>query len=132
MSGGCVDPRECEDCGKHLYEYQHHELDAAAAERIQEHLQVCPSCMALWQEEEVEVVVLVEGTDPLTSNALQAKFSYKLPQDVAWNRAFAPCVGARHHDGGCVVDLGRFHHTRPLSSSSSSSAAAAAAAPVHV
>lgn len=49
---GCVDPRECEDCGKHLYEYQHHELDAQVAERIGEHLQVCDSCMAMWQEEE--------------------------------------------------------------------------------
>jgi hypothetical protein len=26
---------------------------------------------AFWQEEEVEVVVLVEGVDPLTSNSLQ-------------------------------------------------------------
>jgi anti-sigma factor (TIGR02949 family) len=48
----CVDPRECEDCGKHLYEYQHHELDAAAALKIKEHLGSCQSCLALWQEEE--------------------------------------------------------------------------------
>ena len=69
---------------------------------------------AFWGEEEAEVVVLVEGTDPLTSNSLQAKFSYKLPLDLAWNSAFAPCVGARHRDGGCVVDLTRFHATRAL------------------
>jgi hypothetical protein len=53
----------------------------------------------------------------------QAKFSYKLPQDLSWNSSFAPCVGARHRDGGCVVDLTRFHATRPLL------AAAAAAEP---
>lgn len=49
---GCVDPHECDDCGKHLYEYQHHELTADEATRIEAHLQECPACMSLWQEEE--------------------------------------------------------------------------------
>lgn len=85
---------------------------------------------AWWGEAEVEVVVLVEGTDPLTSNSLQAKFSYKLPLDLAWNSAFAPCVGARHRDGGCVVDLTRFHATRALEPMAAAAAAEPAVAPV--
>ena len=49
---GCVDPHECEDCGKHLYEYQHHELNPDEATRIEAHLHQCPACMALYEEEE--------------------------------------------------------------------------------
>jgi anti-sigma factor (TIGR02949 family) len=49
---GCVDPQECDDCGKHLYEYQHDELTKAEAQRIRSHLSACPSCMSLYREEE--------------------------------------------------------------------------------
>ena len=51
------------------------------------------------------------GVDPLTSNSLQAKFSYKW-EDVQWRSAFAPCLLARHHDGGCVLDVAKFHQTQ--------------------
>jgi anti-sigma factor (TIGR02949 family) len=51
-TGGCADPRGCEDADKHLYEYQHHELTEDAHQRIEEHLAACDSCMALYREEE--------------------------------------------------------------------------------
>ncbi len=51
--GGCADPRGCDDTTKHLYEYQHHELDAEAYGRIKEHLMTCAHCRDLYQEEEV-------------------------------------------------------------------------------
>ena len=52
-----------------------------------------------------------------TSHHFQAKYSYKL-QDLAFNHAFAPCVFARHWDGGCVFDGSRFHNTVPLTAPS--------------
>jgi len=51
------------------------------------------------------------GVDPLTSNSLQAKYSYKW-EDVRWRSSFAPCLFARHFDGGCVLDVARFHQTQ--------------------
>ena len=58
----------------------------------------------------MEVLVLIEGIDPLTSNSLQAKYSYKWGE-VRENEAFCPCVYVDKEKGGCVVDITRFHAT---------------------
>jgi len=42
-------------------------------------------------ETNVEIVVLLEGIDALTSATLQARYSYKL-SDCVWDHAFSPCV----------------------------------------
>jgi len=68
-------------------------------EAIKEHL----------QEKQVEVVVLLEGTDPLTSSSIQARYSYTY-EDIVFDRVFAPCTFSRSGSGGgCVVDFSRFH-----------------------
>ena len=51
----------------------------------------------LW-DRDVEIVVLVEGTDEGTGAPTQARHSYKL-DDVAWNHTFTPCVFPRQLDG---------------------------------
>lgn len=50
---GCSDPRECENCGKHLYEYQHLELKLEDRTRIAQHLNECDYCRSVFDEEEV-------------------------------------------------------------------------------
>lgn len=50
---GCSDPQGCEDCGRHLYEYQHSELEAELRSRIEAHLAQCDYCSDWFQEEEV-------------------------------------------------------------------------------
>ncbi len=52
-TGGCADPRGCEDTDKHLYEYQHHELTPDVHQRIEDHLAACAHCRELYAEEEV-------------------------------------------------------------------------------
>ena len=51
----------------------------------------------LW-DRDVEIVVLVEGTDEGTGAPTQARHSYKL-DDLAWNHTFTPCVFPRQLDG---------------------------------
>ena len=50
---GCSDPQECQNCGKHLYEYQHEELQAEDRVRIAQHLNDCDYCRTLLEEEQV-------------------------------------------------------------------------------
>lgn len=49
----CSDPQGCEDCDKHLYEYQHSELTPDARGRIEAHLRSCDYCADIYAEEEV-------------------------------------------------------------------------------
>lgn len=62
-------------------------------------------------ENRVEVVVLVEGIDALTSDTLQARHSYTV-NDMAWNYRFEPCVSSG--EDGIVIDFSRFHDVSPL------------------
>jgi hypothetical protein len=65
---------------------------------------------AFWRDRCVEVVVLVEGTDPLTSNSLQARYSYTV-EDLRFDHEHAPCVFS--HRGRALLDFTRFNRTRP-------------------
>jgi potassium inwardly-rectifying channel subfamily J len=86
-----------------------------------------------WRDRDVEVVVLLEGTDELTGAAIQAKHSYSA-DDFAWNETFVPCVRPFVQTGDteirrrlrrrwgrnnasnspvCLVDFSIFHETTP-------------------
>ena len=42
-------------------------------------------------EKKMEIIVVVEGTDPQTSHMVQATHSYKY-EDIVWDHFFAPCT----------------------------------------
>lgn len=64
------------------------------------------------QRSDFEIVVLIEGTESVTSNKLQARFSYAA-SDILTNFAFAPCV-VEGEDGCALVDFEKFHQLVPL------------------
>ncbi|KAH8072877.1 hypothetical protein JL721_3527 [Aureococcus anophagefferens] len=62
-----------------------------------------------------EIVVVVEGVDPITSNTVQATHSYcyrvrdgEDRRDVVWDCDFRPCV-SRDDRGRCRIDYAAFH-----------------------
>ena len=62
-----------------------------------------------------EIVVVVEGVDPITSNTVQATHSYcyrardgEDRRDVVWDCDFRPCV-SRDEKGRCRIDYAAFH-----------------------
>mmetsp|Transcript_59924 Transcript_59924/g.126856 ORF Transcript_59924/g.126856 Transcript_59924/m.126856 type:complete len:669 (+) Transcript_59924:186-2192(+) len=63
----------------------------------------------------VEVVVFVEGIEPSTSASLQARHSYLFPNDLVWDRDFAPCALRGETGELCAVDLSRFNDLVPFS-----------------
>eukprot|EP00968_Pinguiococcus_pyrenoidosus_P005063 scaffold327_cov257-Pinguiococcus_pyrenoidosus.AAC.40 len=64
------------------------------------------------EDRDVEIVVLVEGIDPLTSCTLQARHSYRW-NEIEFDKIFAECVH-RNKDGHCVVDFTTFHTLIPM------------------
>ena len=64
------------------------------------------------RKNDLEVIVLIEGTESVTSSKLQARFSYAVT-DIEVNRTFGPCVTAGK-DGEAVIDFEKFHKTVPL------------------
>ena len=57
-----------------------------------------------------EILVVVEGIEPLVSGTFTALHSYKL-DDIAFDSCFAPCVS--QCSGKAVVDLDQFHNIVP-------------------
>jgi len=55
------------------------------------------------KERRIEIVVLVEGCEELTSSSVQARHSYK-GSEIVWHHTYAPCVFERD-EGGCCVDF---------------------------
>lgn len=55
---------------------------------------------------DIEVVVMIEGTESVTSNSLQARYSYA-SCDIEYNMTFAPCVciSDKHQ---AVINFNRF------------------------
>jgi len=85
-----------------------------------------------FEDREIEIVVLVEGIDEMTSSSLQAKHSYKAVEDILLNHKFSSCISRGRHSnegthnvplrrqrgptGGldcCIVDFEKFHTTIP-------------------
>ncbi|CBK24042.2 uncharacterized protein [Blastocystis hominis] len=60
---------------------------------------------------DLEIVVLVEGTESVTSSTLQARFSYAA-EDIVVNRMFS-CVTVAEN-GEAVIDFEKFHQTMPI------------------
>merc|ERR1712070_1082210 len=57
---------------------------------------------------EFEVLSLLEGNDPTSSNSLQARHSYAC-EDIVFNATCAPCV-SRASDGACEINFEEFHN----------------------
>jgi hypothetical protein len=66
-------------------------------------------------ETRMEIVVILEGVDPLTSHTVQAFHSYK-SEDIEWDHFFAPCTFL-DSDGWTVVDFMKFHNLIAVPSS---------------
>lgn len=66
---------------------------------------------------DLEIVVLVEGTESVTSNKLQARFSYAV-DDIMANYAFSPCV-QDDGNGGALIDFEKFQQVVPLNEQNS-------------
>jgi len=64
-----------------------------------------------------ELVVLVEGIDPLTSDTVQHRHSF-MPSEIKWGHKFKPCVQRNHVSGRVSVDMELFHQTQPHQGSS--------------
>ncbi|RLN72153.1 hypothetical protein BBJ28_00014010 [Nothophytophthora sp. Chile5] len=62
---------------------------------------------------QLEVVVLVEGIDAVTSSTIQVRHSYKA-EDIVFNHRHVNCVDVDPETGGAVVDFRRFHETQPV------------------
>jgi hypothetical protein len=56
----------------------------------------------------IEVVCIIEGTDPHTANTFQARHSYG-PSDIEYDSQHAPCMGVGK-DGCAEVNLSFFHN----------------------
>jgi hypothetical protein len=55
-----------------------------------------------------EIIVVVEGVDPLTSGTFQALQSYTL-DEVTWGGTFADCFIMNGRNPKTALDLGLFH-----------------------
>ncbi|GMF65517.1 unnamed protein product [Phytophthora lilii] len=62
---------------------------------------------------QLEVVVLVEGIDAVTSATIQVRHSYKA-EDIMFNHRHVNCVDVDPETGGAVIDFRRFHETKPV------------------
>ena len=63
-----------------------------------------------------EIIVVLEGIDPLTSATLQARHSYSV-DDIIFDHWFAPCVSAAD-DGTAEIDFSKFHKLDPVTNGS--------------
>ncbi len=57
-------------------------------------------------DEQMEIIVVLSGTDETYSDKIYARHSY-LPDEVVWNKRFVDILSVRH--GRRHVDLSRFH-----------------------
>merc|ERR1711862_963415 len=82
-----------------------------------------------FSDREIEIIVVIEGTDELTGSTVQARHSYKHDQDILWNHTFEACIfpnrNRRNENSSfccsmergesstaCFVDFTLFHNTR--------------------
>ena len=60
----------------------------------------------------LEIMVMIDGTESVTSNTLQARYSYTA-EDIEFNAIFRPCVSIDEQKGA-VIDFNKFHDLIPL------------------
>ena len=63
-------------------------------------------------DEQVEIVIVLSGTDDTLSEKIYARHSYT-PDEIRWGHRFVDILSIAP-DGRRVVDLRRFHDTDPL------------------
>jgi inward rectifier potassium channel len=63
-------------------------------------------------EKQVELIVLLSGTDDTLADVIYARHAYG-PGDIVWDHHFVDVLSLNHH-GKRVVDLTRFHDTEPV------------------
>src|ERR1041385_5220742 len=61
------------------------------------------------RDEDMEIIVLLSGTDETIADRIYARSSYA-PDNILWNRRFVDVL-SRTASGRRVVDLNRFHDT---------------------
>jgi inward rectifier potassium channel len=61
---------------------------------------------------QVEVIILLSGTDDALAEIIYARHSY-MPDEILWNRRFVDVI-VLAPGGRRVVDLHHFHETQPL------------------
>ena len=61
---------------------------------------------------DLEIMVTIDGTESVTSNTLQARYSYTA-DDIEFNAIFRPCVSIDEQKGA-VIDFNKFHDLIPL------------------
>lgn len=62
-------------------------------------------------EQQMEIVVVISGTDETYSDKIYARHSY-LPDEIVWNKRFVDILSVRN--GRRHVDLSRFHDVHDL------------------
>jgi potassium inwardly-rectifying channel subfamily J, other len=72
-----------------------------------------------WTDLDLELVVLVQGVEPLTSHSTQARFSYKI-EDIEWQKQFKPCVEtvSGNRDFNCRINFSKFDSLSDISGQS--------------
>lgn len=97
------------------YWFPNHPLSNCAPQDVTEQMaaEMCEweHVRRFWLESELEIVVLMEGIDAITSDTCQARHSYTI-DDIVWDGDFEPCV-TRTDDGQCSVDYAALHRTMP-------------------
>lgn len=66
------------------------------------------------EETKLEIIVIIEGTDPRTSNSFQSRHSY-CSSDIVFDRLYVPCMSVSEQ-GTAEVNLNLFHQTMPVPS----------------
>ncbi|CAD7939095.1 unnamed protein product [Amoebophrya sp. A120] len=65
----------------------------------------------------VEVLVVLDGNEPTTGHAVEARQSYR-QQDIVWDQVFSPCVTTTFDDAtgtrSALLDFKKFHKLRPF------------------
>lgn len=62
-------------------------------------------------ERQIELIVLLSGTDDTLADVIYARHAYR-PDDIVWDHRFVDVLSL-NHQGKRVVDLTRFHDTEP-------------------
>jgi singapore isolate B (sub-type 7) whole genome shotgun sequence assembly, scaffold_4 len=63
-------------------------------------------------DRDLEIIVMIEGTESVTSNSLQARYSYT-SDDIEYNMTFRPCVSINEKKQA-VIDFNKFQELLSL------------------
>ncbi|DAZ97592.1 TPA: hypothetical protein N0F65_002211 [Lagenidium giganteum] len=77
------------------------------------HREIVEDTLNYWRESQLEVIVLIEGIDAVTSATIQVRHSYKA-EEILFDHRFENCVDVDPETGGAVIDFNRFHATTPV------------------